>query len=46
MNMVAAIVDEKEVLRIATHLGYEKYHPPPPIQTSIPEVIYDDLEYA
>jgi len=46
MNMVTPIIDEKEVKRIASHLGYEKYHPPPPLQTPILEISYDDLAYA
>jgi len=46
MKMVSAIVDEKEVERIATHLGYEKYHPPPSIQKPTVDINYDDLTYA
>jgi len=38
MKIVSAIVDEKEVERIATNLGYEKYHPPPPIQIATSDV--------
>jgi hypothetical protein len=47
MQIKSAIKDEAEIQSLANELGgYESYHPPPPIEAKIFDVVYDDLAYC
>jgi hypothetical protein len=45
MSFKAAIIDETEVERIAKHLGYKEYHPPPPILELSLAITEVDMSY-